>query len=607
MAWHSVSTAYLRQAEDLRENPGQLRAYDSKGHCVVLAGPGSGKTKTLVLKLARILAEDVKAPRGAACITYSQECARELSRRLEALGLRESDNLFIGTVHGFCLRHIIVPYGHLAGLALPYPLTLATTRQAKQIETRTGETLFGVKHPHKAMDLGRHRRSVLDRASPEWTAEPELAAWAARYETELHAVGLIDFDDLIIHGYRLIAEHDWVLPLLQAKFPVLVVDEYQDLGVALHRIVTRLAFEGGVRLFAVGDYDQTVYGFTGAEGILLQQLAARTDVERVQLQLNYRSAARLIRASELALGEERGYRSNRPDRPAVIDFVLRPGGLAAQAAYAVEHIIPKALAAKPGRQLGDIAVLYRDFNGGNVMAEAAKNGDLPFVRVDTAAPYKKCALTSWIEDCASWCAGGWREGRPQLGGLIDRWIGFHYSSASDRAARDKGAGLTEFLWEARRDDAQAGAFVIGLKQALLDDLLAAEPMLADQREQVDKLVAALSPGGALADFQLRELGKQDGSPDHLNLLTLHSSKGCEYDVVIMIGLDHGALPWLNETPKELSASRRLFYVGLTRARDDVHMLYSGWVQTPYKFISKGRSPFVDELDARLRAAEGIVE
>ena len=72
----SVSSAYLAQAADLAGNPGQQAAYDSQGHCVVLAGPGSGKTKTLVLKLARILAEDVRAPRGAACITYSQECAR---------------------------------------------------------------------------------------------------------------------------------------------------------------------------------------------------------------------------------------------------------------------------------------------------------------------------------------------------------------------------------------------------------------------------------------------------------------------------------------------------------------------------------------------------
>ena len=73
---------YLRAAEELRRNPGQRDAYNSRGNCVVLAGPGSGKTKTLTIKLARLLAEDVEAPRGVACITYNNECARELEQRL---------------------------------------------------------------------------------------------------------------------------------------------------------------------------------------------------------------------------------------------------------------------------------------------------------------------------------------------------------------------------------------------------------------------------------------------------------------------------------------------------------------------------------------------
>lgn len=307
MPLRSVSAAYLAQAGDLAGNPGQQAAYDSTGHCVVLAGPGSGKTKTLVLKLARIMAEDVRAPRGAACITYSQECARELTRRLERLGLREASNLFIGTVHGFCLRHLLMPYGRLADLPVPFPLAVATTRQSDQAMKRVGDRLFGVGHPNKTMDLGRHRRSVLDRNSIAWTSEEELAAWAEGYEAELRRMGLIDFDDLVVFGQRLVSEHDWVLPLLQAKFPVLAVDEYQDLGVALHRIVKRVAFDGGVRLFAVGDPDQSIYGFTGADGALLQELAERDDVERVQLQLNYRSASRIVSASEMALGEARGY------------------------------------------------------------------------------------------------------------------------------------------------------------------------------------------------------------------------------------------------------------------------------------------------------------
>ena len=435
MPLRSVSVAYLIQAADLARNPGQQAAYDSRGHCVVLAGPGSGKTKTLVLKLARIVAEDVHAPRGAACITYSQECARELTRRLERLGLRETPNLFIGTVHGFCLRHLLMPYGRLADLPVPFPLAIATQRQSDQAMKRVGDRLFGVGHPNKPMDLGRHRRSILDRTSEAWTSEEELAAWAQGYEAELRRIGLVDFDDLVIFGQRLVSEHDWVLPLLQAKFPVLAVDEYQDLGVALHRIVTRVAFDGGVRLFAVGDPDQSIYGFTGADGALLQELAERDDVERVQLQLNYRSASRIVSASEMALGEARGYLSNDPDRQAVIAFVECDDGLEGQAAHAVAEIIPAALAARPGRALGDIAILYRDYRAGDVVAEAVAAAGLDFVRVDTAAPYRKVALTSWIEDCAAWCAGGWREARPQLRGLLDRWIGFHRARISDAGGK----------------------------------------------------------------------------------------------------------------------------------------------------------------------------
>jgi DNA helicase-2/ATP-dependent DNA helicase PcrA len=89
---------------------------------------------------------------------------------------------------------------------------------------------------------------------------------------------------------------------------------------------------------------------------------------------------------------------------------------------------------------------------------------------------------------------------------------------------------------------------------------------------------------------LKGLGGRDGSPEHLNLLTLHSAKGCEYDVVIMVGMDLGCIPWRNETGATLRESRRLFYVGLTRARDELHMLYSGFVETRRGRMNFGRSP-----------------
>ncbi|OEY90957.1 DNA helicase UvrD [Xanthomonas citri pv. glycines] len=443
---------------------------------------------------------------------------------------------------------------------------------------------------------------MLNRNSVAWRSEEELAAWAEAYEAGLRDEGLIDYDDMVVFGQRLIADNDWVLPLVQAKFPVLVVDEYQDLGVALHRIVKRLAFDGGVRLFAVGDADQSIYGFTGADGALLIELAARSDIEPVQLQLNYRSGAGIVTASEMALGEARGYQASDPARQTTIEFLLRPGGMADQAAHAVAQIIPAALASKPGRTLGDIAILYKDYRAGDIVAEAVATGGLDYIRVDTAAPYRKVALTSWVEDCAAWCGGGWRVGRPQLRGLLDRYRAFHRASLDDAQARREEQALTALLWELRADQQPAREFVASLRDGVVDHLLAVELALADQEEQLDRMTAALAEGGALASLDITSLGGRDGSPDHLNLLTLHSAKGCEYDVVIMVGLDLGNLPWRNESPEKLRESRRLFYVGLTRARDEVHMLYSGFVDGRYGPMRLGRSPFLDELEARMRAA-----
>lgn len=605
MPYRSVSAAYLRQAADVRENAGQLAAYNSAGHCVVLAGPGSGKTKTLILKLARILAEDVQVPRGVACITYSHECARELKRRLERLKLREAANLFIGTVHGFCLRHLLMPYARLAGLPVPYPIKVASARECGSLHRQVGDRMFGPRHPYKQLDMGRHRRVHLDREGRGWRSKGELASLAEAYEAELRQRGLIDFDDLVIFGETLVTRYDWVLPLVQARFPVLAVDEYQDLGVPLHRIVKRLAFDGGVRLFAVGDPDQSIYGFTGADGKLLLELSERCDVESIRLEINYRSAGRIIRASEMALGEERGYRPQDPGREATIELVECPNGLREQAEVAVSNIIPAALRARHGRNLGDIAILYRDYRAGNIVSDVANDAGLEFMRVDNAAPYRKCALTSWIEDCAAWSAGGWREGNPQLRGLLDRWRGFRTARLDDRSARMADHVVTQFLWNCRRNQISAAAFVQAIRLELVDELTAFEPSLADQREQVDSMTAALEPGGALAGLDLAGLGSKDGSPEQLNLLTLHSAKGCEYDVVIMLGLDLGSLPWRFERPEALRESRRLFYVGLTRARDEVYMLYSGCVDTPMGRKRWGRSPFLDELEERLAQAGAL--
>jgi DNA helicase-2/ATP-dependent DNA helicase PcrA len=480
-------------------------------------------------------------------------------------------------------------------LGLPHPIEVSTTEQNRAIFGTVAVQLFGTQHSYRQHDVDNHRRANFNRLSRAWQSEPELAQLAELYEGELRRRGLVDFEDLVLYGQRLVIQHSWVLPLIQAKFPVIAIDEYQDLGVGLHRIVQRLAFNGGVRLFAVGDADQSVYGFNGADSSLLLELAARPDVQCVRLSLNYRCANGIIEAAERALGEVRGYRPSDMARVARVEIIHRPIGIADQARYAVEDLIPHALASIPGRQLGDIAVLYRNAEIGDLVARAAQAADLNFMRIDNAAPYRKCAVVSWIEDCAAWCSGGWRIAQPKLGGLIDRWCRFHQARLSDAECQHESRMLTSFLW-ARRGNGDAFEFLAALRTELLDVLLRSERTLNDQRAQVDAMFRALSPGGALVGLDLARLGGRDGAPNQLNLLTFHSAKGCEYDVVIILGLDEGVFPWRNETDDELQESRRLFYVALTRARDEVHLVYSGWSANRFgRRFDNGMSRFLRDL------------
>ena len=212
--------------------------------------------------------------------------------------------------------------------------------------------------------------------------------------------------------------------------------------------------------------------------------------------------------------------------------------------------------------------------------------------------YQKCPLTSWIEDCAEWCVGGWRVRHPQLGGLIRRWLAFRRGHLRLGASRHAAETMTTFLWEHRNDDGPAQNFVEVIRTALVNGLIATEPSLADQGDQVDRMTAALADDGALAGLSLRGLGGRDGSPDHLNLLTLHSAKGCEYDVVIMLGMDLGCIPWANESGSTLRESRQLFYVGLTergtkclcstRASSRAGMAVATWVDhRSWRSLSNG--------------------
>lgn len=587
-------------AESLRKNDGQWSVFESLGNCVVLAGPGSGKTKTLTMKMARMLAEDVRSPRGIACITYSNQCARELKKRLSALGVKESRRTFIGTLHSFCMQKLVMPYASLAGQSIARPVRIASAAEIEGLQAQALEWVIG--DERWTPRFGKYRRTHLDRKQASWKNDDAQAAEVIEhYEALLAKAGLIDFDSMVLTGLQLVREHRWVRDVLKARFPILVIDEYQDLGHALHAIVGHLCFPMGMRLLAVGDPDQSIYGFTGADPSLLGALARRDDVETVKLRLNYRCGSKIIHASEAALHEERDFKS-ADGSSGEIFFHHVPGGLDDQANRICSELISPALARRAGRGIGDIAVLYLDKNDGDVMAAAATVAGLQFVRVDTNNPYQPSPVTYWLEDCAAWCAGGWRTGAVPLSDLVRRWLAFNSSVQSDQQQGEIRVALVRFLRDNRTPESPLRDWLRRMLDNFLQTCLDREPILRDDAEKIAKLLKAVSVGGALQSYTVATFGRQKGSPDQLNLSTLHSAKGLEYDVVFMPGLENGRIPYYDDNEQAIREKRRLFYVGLTRARHEVHLLYSGWYENRFGVVRRGRSRFVDDVANRIGTA-----
>lgn len=582
---------YMLAAEDLRGNDKQWQAYQSSGHCVLLAGPGSGKTKTLTVKLARMLREDVDAPRGLACITYNNECARELETRLDALGIAPGGRVFIGTVHSFSLTQILLPYAKPAGLGLPDGFTVATLKQQRGALERAFNTVVGgSENPqHWRLRMDRYRRAFLDRSRPEWqTRDATLANLIERYEMELRQLGLIDFDDMPLLAVRALANNSWLQKALVAKYPILAVDEYQDLGSALHAMVMGLCFSAGMRLFAVGDVDQSIYGFTGASPELLRRLSDRDDVEAVRLGLNYRCGSKIVTASEYALGEVRDYRAPDQAHEGTIYFHPRPGGYSGHASYLFEHLLPKIQARRPGLNLGEIAVLYSAAYIGDDIAAAAASAGLTIIRTDGNALYPRSSrILRWLEQCAIWCCGGWRAGFPRITKLIAEGARIFHEAIPDEDARlTFQRTVIEALW--RRRDATLGLhdWLVTMRADVIAPMIARTRSLGDDLDNLNVFVGRLSVTGDVEDMPLGEFAGIGTGLDRINLSTLHSAKGREFDVVILFAMDEGKVPRGNPSDNDLRESRRLFYVGFTRARHEIHLMHSQ--HNPSRFVTEVR-------------------
>ncbi|WP_271591843.1 ATP-dependent helicase [Bradyrhizobium sp. CCBAU 65884] len=585
--WPTVSDArrLLKALDELAGNPEQSAAVGEKGHCVVLAGPGSGKTKTLTTAMARAIIEDVVDPRGVACITYSNECVAELETRLAKLGIAPGNRAFIGTVHGFALSQVVSPYARCVSIGLPPDFRVATRTECRTaVETAHAAAIGGGENPHQRWEFAvEKRRRDVDRTGPEWRgSNPELADFIEAYEAELRRLGLIDYDDMPLLAYRMIKQHDWIRDAVAARFPILFVDEYQDLGHALHELVLLLCFGGGIRLFAVGDVDQSIYGFNGANPELLEGLTDRADIKTIKLRFNYRSGKRIIRASMGALGEDRDYQEIEGAPDGEISFYEVPHGLDEQAEEIATSIIPDII--ETGISLGEIAVLYRASWLGDKVADALRQADIPFVRADPKGLVRRSSrLACFIEDCAKWATGGWRSAEPRYSRLLARAGAFVYGGdASEQEMQDLSDRLIGFLNSSIGSTESTHVWL----QRCDDELIAPWRDISRNSESdwdvCSEMISNTDPADDLDMSLDRFAGRIEGS-GRVTLTTLHSAKGREFDAVVMFGVNAADLPSYKDkkSAHSLREARRSFYVGVTRPRKSLSLVFQEHHPSPW--------------------------
>ncbi|WP_394212629.1 UvrD-helicase domain-containing protein [Enterovibrio calviensis] len=548
----------------------QLAPIRHDGHVAVIAGPGSGKTRVLVAAIALAL-EEVKWPRSVACITYSKECVRELEQRLSNMGVVNEKGIFVGTVHSFSLTRIIKPFASCVPKFLPQVYRVATESELDSCKRRASQNCPAA-NIHQALKM---RRSSFER-SVDWRAsDPVSARYIDTYESILRSEGLIDYDDMPLLAYKLL-KIDWIRKAVRAWYPRIFVDEYQDLGVVLNSLVELLCLSGernASRLFAVGDIDQAIYSFTGATPHLFKELALRQDVADFYLYQNYRSGEMIVRASLGALGKEREYLCG--ESVGEFRFCNIKGDTYAQSQFVVSKLLPDLMNRFPLEKIG---ILYREAWVGDRLSSELETNAIPYVRCDKKAIIpRSSSLGQFLISCTEWYSLD-DESKPLLRDVVR--LAYNVFGFDEKDELEE--SLFEFLTTTPSNSAFEWLLAFSSWSLKWRELDATN---GDDWALLDKLLAISNPING--SIPLQSIIPQQ---EAIQLSTFHSSKGREFDAVILLGMDSGIFPGSFDTSDtKIEEARRLMYVGVTRARFELYCVFN----------HNNYSPWLPELKKRL--------
>jgi DNA helicase-2/ATP-dependent DNA helicase PcrA len=609
-------------------NPAQRDAVEHvEGPLLVLAGAGSGKTRVLTMRIAALIDRHGVPPDRIFAVTFTNKAAGEMKQRISRLLERDPSGLWIGTFHSLAAR-LLRREAELLGFSRRFTIYDEDDRLSliRRLMEQQGHStkLFAPRAVQSVISAAKNRMvspSDLAAANGGFDRLAQVAAEVyAALGPALKGANAMDFDDLLLHPLTLFREHPDRLRAYQSRFNFILVDEFQDTNRAQYELVKLLGAHGNV--CAVGDDDQSIYGWRGADVRNMQDfLKDFPGAKLIRLEENYRSTQVVLDAANGVIAENSG-------RIGKTLTTRRRGGesvtlVAAaderdEAEWVVRELQKRSAAAD--WQYREMAVLYRTNSQSRALEEAFRRAGVPYCLIGAVSFYERREVKDLLaylrlvanpadDEAFLRAVGVPRRGLGEtslalLGQVASQWRKPLLETA---AIADRVPDLRPNVREAFRNFAtliEGAAKLEHLPPAdLLEHLIhainyeavlhAEGPEGADRWENVRELVASaanwseeVTPDEGESATPLERflaeaalLSSADtvvGQEEGVTLMTLHTAKGLEWPVVVLTGMENGLFPLARaeEQVDGLEEERRLCYVGLTRAKDKLYLTWA---------------------------------
>ncbi|HTJ73229.1 MAG TPA: UvrD-helicase domain-containing protein [Verrucomicrobiae bacterium] len=602
-------------------NPAQADAVKTtSGPLLILAGAGSGKTKTLTHRIAYLIANEKIWPNEILAVTFTNKAAREMRERLGVLlgqdGRARNFMPWMGTFHGICVRLLRMD-GEKVGISPNYVIYDEDDRQGL------------IKQAMKQLSIGdkqikpRAVSSVISNAKNELVTPEEFEATAnypfqkevakiySLYEKMRKEAGALDFDDLLIETVRLFKEHPETRKKWRAQFKHILIDEYQDTNAAQYAIVKSLVSEDR-NICVVGDDWQSIYSWRGADFTnILNFERDFPGAKIVKLEQNYRSTGAILEAAHSVITKN----TQRTDKKL---WTAEPAGAPVQVhavydeseeAYTVASRI-NAQASIGARSYGDFAVLYRTNSQSYTLERALLQHRIPYQIIGGVRFYDRKEIKDVIAYLRLLYQPNDRMSFSRIVNIPTRGIGatslekflmWQAASGMDIIAALVNADQTSSLTpRAKAALSSLGELLRNLqgkletettpselietlinKTGYRDFILDGTPQAEEREANIGSLISDAKAFLTLPDFleevALMSSADSDSNEQKVTLMTIHAAKGLEFPVVFMVGMEEGIFPNAriqDDGPAALEEERRLCYVGMTRAREELHLSYA---------------------------------